>query len=500
VQETRVGPTEFTRRLLQEGRRARVALPLERRPAAPPPRTTWLAEALVKDALGWLCRRGGWRRRLVVVGGRRREGRFWAEGVAERLDLRFTALTLRLLVAAMEAPAGGLPPVPAELLEAARAAFSGDDPPTGDLLAVHRLVDRLLAATPAASGVPAGGGDEDGEEAGGVERLAEALGRLGETIKNHRALTLVTRDGHVLASTHSERGQDGFRERVLGWLGAAAGARELEASGWRDLGKQRGGRVLALLLEGLPFWLLLQLQPRARSVNVNQERVARAVERLREGALSQGSTRALVAERRRRELLRLSPLSLAFRPEEHGALDGEDTPADACQERLAALFRGDRAVLLSYLDDALARSWLAEEEARRRLPAREAQAAYAAAARGLHAFCAAGRARPDALRPVIRLLDLYLIRFGTRVPVVAAFREQARGFDRASEREAFLATVARLFALGRDVTRAAEDALATAFVDRTEEQKVLLTAYHELFKEVGPEIEAIRRELAGEIG
>jgi hypothetical protein len=57
-----------------------------------------------------------------------------------------------------------------------------------------------------------------------------------------------------------------------------------------------------------------------------------------------------------------------------------------------------------------------------------------------------------------------------------------------------------LFSLGRVVVQAADEALAASYVERTESQKVLLADYHERFKDVAPEVEAIRRELMGEIG
>ena len=88
----RVGPAEFTRRLLEQAELASVALPLERRRVAGgAARVAWIAEALKRDALGWLCRQGGWRLRQVVLRGRRVEGRVWEERIFSRLGVRTTS-------------------------------------------------------------------------------------------------------------------------------------------------------------------------------------------------------------------------------------------------------------------------------------------------------------------------------------------------------------------------------------------------------------------------
>ncbi len=70
-----MGPARFTETLLTTQEKANVALPLERkRVRVPAPRMRWIADAIKKDALSWICTRGGWREMQVVVGGRREEG------------------------------------------------------------------------------------------------------------------------------------------------------------------------------------------------------------------------------------------------------------------------------------------------------------------------------------------------------------------------------------------------------------------------------------------
>jgi hypothetical protein len=60
--------------------------------------------------------------------------------------------------------------------------------------------------------------------------------------------------------------------------------------------------------------------------------------------------------------------------------------------------------------------------------------------------------------------------------------------------------VARLFAVSRGIASEAERILALPFVDRTEEEKVFIADVSEFTRSIHPELEAIRRELAGEIG
>lgn len=420
--ERRVGPAGFTRALLERGERPLVARPIKRRRVpGGAPRVRWIAEALKKDAIGWLCRAGGWRRRQVVVGGRRREARVWDRHVFPRLGVRFTPGPLRLLVAALEADQG----VP-DLDEAGRArvaeGLTGPEPATGDLLALHRLVTQL-------------------EPTGLALRTCPACGALLEAVERSPQPT-----------PPAPKTRAGAKGR--------AGAR-------REAGREREGRT----------------------------RCARC------DALVEPADEAGRATRARWEaLVPLSPLTLLTRPALAGAHPAlqDDAALDAA---LAPLLRGDRAVLLSYLDEVLAAAWIEEERRRLRAPVAQAQQGYAATTRALTALVGGTRARPDALRPLIAFFHRYTLRvFGGRAPVTAALRERAQAFDRASEREAFLRQAAALFALGAAVTEVAERALATPFVDRTEEEKVLLAEFHERFSAVGPEVEAIRRELAGEIG
>ena len=369
-----------------------MALPLTRTPApGGAPRMRWIADALRKDALGWLVRAGGWRRRAVVVGGRRREGRVWDPRIFPGLDVRFTAGPLHLLVALMEASGereATLPRLSSVQRARVTAGVADDSPATGDLLALHRLVAPLAPSTaPAPLQCPRCGASPPGSDEAAEE----------------------------------------------------------------------------------PCPLCANLA----AVHADSERWA--------------------------PLLALSPLTLLFRPAEAGRLDAFADPTQGAQA-LSPLFRGDRPLLCSYLDATLARAWLREERARRRLGARRALSSYAATVRTLGAFVRAAEGRPDALRPLLAFFGGYLREFGRRAPVVDALREQARGFDRASERQAFLRQAGELFGLARAVTRAVEATLAETYVDRTEEQKVLLADHHERFSELAPEVEAIRRELTGEIG
>lgn len=196
-----------------------------------------------------------------------------------------------------------------------------------------------------------------------------------------------------------------------------------------------------------------------------------------------------------RALLELSPLTQLFRSSE-----GErDVPE--LKEALGPLLLGERPVLFSYLAGTLAKGWLKEEQTRRRMSAERSQASYLQSARTFEAFVSLCSARPDALRPLIEFYRGYVLRYGGRAPVTESLREQSRTFDRVSERDGFLRTASRLFVPGQAIQAAVDLALATPFVDRTEAQKVLLSEYHESYRgEVAAEVEAIRRELAGEVG
>ncbi|MEZ0228552.1 MAG: hypothetical protein ACAI25_07985, partial [Planctomycetota bacterium] len=211
---------------------------------------------------------------------------------------------------------------------------------------------------------------------------------------------------------------------------------------------------------------------------------------------------------KRRALLALSPLTSLYRADE--LLLGEKTSTHegwtACHARAqkvyAPLVAGDRAALLTYLDDALAVRWIEREVARRLTHATEAGERYVDLACALEAFIVAALAaeRPDALRPVLRFFERYLVKFGQREAVVLAFKNHAQSLVRASERSRFLGQVARMFAVTRLVAAESERILATNFVDRTEAEKVFVADVSDFTRNVQPELEAIRRELAGEVG
>ena len=194
-------------------------------------------------------------------------------------------------------------------------------------------------------------------------------------------------------------------------------------------------------------------------------------------------------------LLALSPLTQLFRP-------GQGARSEAqLRQALTPLLRGERPVMLSYLAGSLAKAWLKEEQGRRRISAERAQVSYLQSGRTFAALVGLCSARPDALRPLIEFYRAYVLHFGGRAPVTESLREQSRSFDRVSERDGFLRAASELFVPGQAIQRAVDVALATPFVDRSEAQKVLLSEYHERYRgEVAVEVEAIRRELAGEVG
>lgn len=194
-------------------------------------------------------------------------------------------------------------------------------------------------------------------------------------------------------------------------------------------------------------------------------------------------------------LLTLSPLTQLFRSSQ-GARSAEELG-----QAFAPLLRGERPVLFSYLAGSLAKAWIQEEQRRRRSSAERAQVAYVQSGRTFAAWVGLCGARPDALRPLIEFYRSYVLQFGGRAPVTESLREQSRSFDRVSERDGFLRAASELFVPGRAIQAAVDEALATPFVDRSEAQKVLLSDYHERYRgEVAAEVEAIRRELAGEVG
>jgi hypothetical protein len=489
-----VGPAGFLRGLLERGERRPVPLPLTRQPApGGSPRLQWMAEAVRKDALGWLFRRGGWRKRLVVAGGRRREGRVSDAGIWERLDVRFSALPLQLAVAAAEDGALALPVVPAALEAAARAGTV----PAGDVLALHRLVTSLIAASGvegAARALP------EGEARAAVDGLRKDL---------QCDVWIVQRDGRQAAAALPATPAD-VAERLRGLdlpalAGRGAQAMPAPASGGvaTNLWVVEVPATTALAVARTPHEARRTANDPWHRAGVG-ERLARLGRLL---AAAPAAARARALEGRRRALVAASPLSLALHLEElgeqardHATGDAPDGLAPAIT-RLQPLLAGDRAILATYLDRTLWRAWLEEDALRRRLPAPEQRARWSAAGRGLEAWVCACRTRPDGLRPVMGFLRAYLHQHGNRAPVVEALRLAARAFDRASERDAYLLAASRLFAAGRSVSAVAMRVLDTPIVERTEEEKVFLGEWHETFR--GPlegELEAIRRELAGEVG
>ncbi len=435
-----VGPAEFTRRLLERGELARVRGPLRRVKTKSAPRIAFMKDAIVRGALRWLVRSGGWRVRQVVTGKRRREGRIWAANIWEALSVRYSPATLELVAAAAgwcqrDATAHRKPPAgprPSTLEEIANRssdpelelpgprALAGLVPATlGDLVVFHLAIDALLDACP----IP----PDD------------------------------VRPAAAPAPKPVEPPPPPAPSRPRSPTGGAATP--------------------------------APASPPTPSVPV---RVG-----MRPAHLE-----------KRRSLLALSSLTALYRADE--LLQGEKTGTNEgwavglakAEKIFTPLVAGDRAALLTYLDDAVAVRWIEHEVARRALHATEAGDRYVDLACALEGFMAAASraARPDALRPVLRFFERYLVKFGQREAVAAAFKSHAQSLVRASERARFLGQVARLFAVTRLVAAESERILATPFVDRTEEEKVFVADVSDFTRSVQPELEAIRRELAGEVG
>ena len=231
--------------------------------------------------------------------------------------------------------------------------------------------------------------------------------------------------------------------------------------------------------------------PSAKGVSKKKESCSGCGAKLPSAAREAPSPRA----ERASALLTLSPLTQLFRPGQGARSEAE------LRQALTPLLRGERPVMLSYLAGSLAKAWLKEEQGRRRISAERAQVSYGQSGRTFAALVGLCSARPDALRPLIEFYRGYVLHFGGRAPVTESLREQSRSFDRVSERDGFLRAASELFVPGQAIQRAVDVALATPFVDRSEAQKVLLSEYHERYRgEVAVEVEAIRRELAGEVG
>lgn len=73
------------------------------------PLAAWLQPALIRAALEFLVRSGGWRRVSVVVGDQRTQARMIDAAVMAELDWRFGAASLEAVVAASRVAAGAVP-------------------------------------------------------------------------------------------------------------------------------------------------------------------------------------------------------------------------------------------------------------------------------------------------------------------------------------------------------------------------------------------------------
>ena len=415
-----VGPAEFARRLLSRGEVAAVRGPLKRvRTKGTPPRTLALKDMAIRATIGWIARSGGWQVRAVVSGGRRREGRIWASGIWEGIDLRFSAAALELL--ARSAAAAAQPQ--GFTLRRLESALAGLAPATvGDAILFHVVLEPLLDAALARE--PAPKPQKPAEEEAPAPEPAPFRGAT----------------------------------RIH--------ARQLD----RPDDKKKDEKVEKKKPVATPP-VPAPEPPRARAI------------------------------------IELSPWTALVRADELEAPASckEDVQSRALYgKRFAPLVQGDRAVLLTYLDDSIARRWIAREAQRRATPigAAGAQryAAFACALEGLgEAALAAGR--PDALRPISRFFEQYVVKFGQREAVSRDLRERVHAaIPLASDRAAALARVARVFESSRLLEATAERILDTPFVDRTEPEKVFVAEFQDRMRPVRPELEAIRRELSGEVG
>jgi len=494
TQPKSVGPTAFLASLVRDGRRRKVPQPVTRRAAPADPaqsRVRWQAEFLKRDALDWLTRAGGWRELQVVAGGRRQRGRVWDPRIWEHLGFRFTAAPL-LLAERLAQTTVRAPELDAALAERL-AASAGDDPATGDLIAVHRMclgwlqslerqgIQGLLPwdQTPSS----------DDPLAARTERHARLL---FVRIQGARSLAVIdTNQTPPRVATTCGRSYD--------WdLAVRTFKDTAEPQGRRWQRQNVGRRPLRRATLGAGIQVYVLLPSRGTYTDPDQREVLQALDELREVAAHEPAKRKLDpgAQGALRRLLELSPLTLLFSPQSLGSLS---ETADEAADRLEPCFAGDRAALLRYLDRSLARAWLAEEAGRRssKEPPLEA---YLAAGRGLEGYVLAAHQRPDALVPLFEFYQRYLARHGGREPVVGWFRERSRAYRQASARERFLRAGATLFAPVEQIQRHVDRALGQSFVDRSEEERVLLGDYHERFKGIADELRAIRRELAGEVG
>ena len=441
LQAPGVGPAEFTHRLLARREVAFVRGPLRRvKVRATPPRVKAMRDMAVRATIGWLARSGGWQTRAVVAGGRRREGRIWASGIWDSLALGFSPASIELLVRAAAAsaqPGGATLGRLARAVEGIPAAST-----TGDLVLFHLVIGAYLDA-----GL-------------GVELVTDA--------------TSADTTSAEATSPESASPPPTPPPPRTPPLRAARGSARAEVERAKTEGAAKPG-----------------------------DKTADKSPDKKEPARPDPATEA----QRARALLALSPLTALCRADE---LDlplaaKDDAAARAAHaRRFEPLVRGDRAVLLTYLDDTIARGWIARESARRAGPLTAATArryaAMGAALEGLgDAALAAGR--PDALRPIARFFEQYALRFGQREAVSRDLRERVHAsVPLASERASTLARVARLFEASRPLEATADRVLDTPFVDRTEEDKVYVADYQERLRDLRPELEAIRRELAGEVG
>ena len=474
--KTPIGPAAYVRGLFTSGRRGHVPLPLNRtRSPGGSDRIRDMAATIKKGSIEWLCREGGWRPMQVVTKGKRRTGRIWQREIWDRLGIRYSDTSLRLVQAMIEA-GDGLPDLDPSFVDQVSASFDQDDTPVGDLLAMHRLVEPLLSLP--------------------RQEPPDCCGPLADLIQTiHRCTgaVLVARDGHLVSLSPDETATAELTEALRSKIGSVYGWTRIEPEGLN-------APMWAAPIHEAELFVGVVLKKRTRRFDPETSAVAQALDILRNRLNSADEVHTWEAAQRRRDLLRVSPLTQLFEIDEAALLEGVLPKSEALEKRFSFLRRGHAHVLLSYLDESLSRRWIQLEKARRGFTERKAAVYYAGAAVAYSAMIEVLSGRRTGLRPLVRYFSRFVSEFGTRDYAVARYTEQSKGYDRTSERTEFLRTVSLIFAAGTSLEAAAQKALETAFVDRPEEDRAYLSVYHDGYKHVTTEIEAIRKELAGEIG
>lgn len=217
-------------------------------------------------------------------------------------------------------------------------------------------------------------------------------------------------------------------------------------------------------------------------------------------------------------LLAASPLTALYRGDAFRADygDGHDdseaweSAVVAARRRLAPLVAKERALVLTYLDDAVARAWLEAEPARRSAGLDEARMRYASLAAtiwGLLAACVDAK-RLDAMRPAMRFFERYAVRFGRQQEIVPFFQTRAAELSQSHMgRQSYTRCVSLLFGAVGEINEEAEDVKGEPASLRTASQKAFIKAFGgdgdidaRGLDDLATDYEDVRAALADEIG